>query len=58
MFFILQWLCVPFLVLSPAVSLMSQTPALNQTHGNSWVGHLELMDAGKWVDELLLLVMR
>lgn len=51
-----QWLCIPFMILSPAVSDFSQTTHLNQTSGNSWIGELKLMDAGKWADEMLLLV--
>ncbi|XP_024137571.1 high affinity choline transporter 1 isoform X1 [Oryzias melastigma] len=52
--FVSLWLCVPFLVLSPAVGALSQTLPLNQTAGHSWVGDLQLEDAGKWVDQLLL----
>uniref|UniRef100_A0A8C7YYH5 High affinity choline transporter 1-like n=1 Tax=Oryzias sinensis TaxID=183150 RepID=A0A8C7YYH5_9TELE len=55
--FVSLWLCIPFLVLSPAVGSISQTLPLNQTVGHSWVGHLELEDAGKWVDQMLLMVL-
>ncbi|KAM9753489.1 high-affinity choline transporter 1-like isoform 1-T2 [Menidia menidia] len=55
--FVSLWLCIPFLVLSPAVTGIPQTPSFNQTHGHSWVGNLELGDAGKWVDEMLLLAL-
>lgn len=55
-FFLFQWLCVPFLILSPAVADISQTAFVNQSSGNSWIGELELADAGKWADEMLLLV--
>ncbi|XP_016523711.1 high-affinity choline transporter 1-like [Poecilia formosa] len=54
--FVSLWICVPFMVLSPAVTPISQTLPLNQTHEHAWMGHLELADAGKWVDEMLLLV--
>lgn len=55
-FSLFQWICIPFLVLSPAVTDISQTAHLNQSHVNSWIGELELADAGKWADEMLLLV--
>lgn len=52
------WLCVPFLILSPAVSGISLDQThLNQTNENSWLGELELADAGKWVDDMLLLAL-
>ncbi|XP_053174980.1 high affinity choline transporter 1-like [Scomber japonicus] len=51
------WLCIPFLILSPAVTDISQTALVNQSSGNSWLGELELADAGKWADELLLLAL-
>ncbi|XP_008402011.2 high-affinity choline transporter 1-like, partial [Poecilia reticulata] len=49
------WLCVPFMVLSPAVTVISQTLPLNQTNEHAWMGHLDLEVAGKWVDEMLLM---
>lgn len=55
--FVSLWLCIPFLVLSPAVTDLSHTVHLNQTNGNSWIGELKLADAGKWVDEMLLLAL-
>ncbi|XP_039990003.1 high affinity choline transporter 1-like [Xiphias gladius] len=55
--FVSMWLCIPFMILSPAVSDFSQTTHLNQTSGNSWIGELKLMDAGKWADEMLLLAL-
>ncbi|XP_070763795.1 high affinity choline transporter 1-like [Enoplosus armatus] len=51
------WLCIPFLILSPAVTDISQIVHLNQSTGNSWIGELELADAGKWADEMLLLAL-
>ncbi|XP_069018925.1 high affinity choline transporter 1-like [Embiotoca jacksoni] len=53
--FVSLWLCIPFLVLSPAVIDLSQTAHLNQSNGQAWLGELELADAGKWVDEMLIL---
>ncbi|XP_042352302.1 high affinity choline transporter 1-like [Plectropomus leopardus] len=55
--FISLWLCIPFLVLSPAVTDISQNVHLNQTIGSSWMGELKLADAGKWADEMLLLAL-
>ncbi|KAI9529876.1 hypothetical protein NQZ68_008115 [Dissostichus eleginoides] len=55
--FISLWLCIPFLLLSPAVADVSHTINLNQTIGTSWVGELKLEDAGKWADEMLLLAL-
>lgn len=55
-FSLFQFLCIPFLVLSPAVINISQTAHFNQSSVNSWIGELELADAGKWADEMLLLV--
>ncbi|XP_016523691.1 high-affinity choline transporter 1-like isoform X2 [Poecilia formosa] len=51
------WLCVPFMVLSPAVTVISQTLPLNQTNEHAWMGHLDLEVAGKWVDEMLLMAL-
>ncbi|XP_041853383.1 high-affinity choline transporter 1-like [Melanotaenia boesemani] len=56
--FVSLWLCIPFLVLSPAVTAISQTPPLNQSHGgHTWLGELKLADSGKWLDEMLLLAL-
>ncbi|XP_063731552.1 high-affinity choline transporter 1-like isoform X2 [Eleginops maclovinus] len=51
------WLCIPFLLLSPAVTDVTHTINLNQTIGSSWTGELKLEDAGKWADEMLLLAL-
>ncbi|KAM9853895.1 high affinity choline transporter 1-like [Aulostomus maculatus] len=51
------WLCIPFLILSPAVSASSPTAFLNQSNDNSWIGELAPADAGKWADEMLLLAL-
>ncbi|KAG7216078.1 hypothetical protein INR49_007830, partial [Caranx melampygus] len=55
--FFSMWLCIPFLVLSPAVTENSQMTHVNQTQGSSWTGELQLADAGKWTDEMLLLAL-
>ncbi|KAM9376071.1 high affinity choline transporter 1-like [Pholidichthys leucotaenia] len=51
------WLCIPFLVLSPAVADLPHTVHLNQSSVHSWFGELELANAGKWADEMLLLAL-
>lgn len=52
-FSVFQFVCVPFVALSPAVS--GASPAVpSNTH--AWLGELKLEDAGKWTDEILLLV--
>ncbi|XP_068170148.1 high-affinity choline transporter 1-like [Antennarius striatus] len=51
------FICIPFLVLSPAVTDISQAAHVNQSNVNSWLGTLELADAGKWADEMLLLAL-
>ncbi|XP_068459626.1 high affinity choline transporter 1-like isoform X2 [Clinocottus analis] len=55
--FVSLWICIPFLILSPAVTNISPTVHFNQTLGNSWIGELKLEDAGKWADEMLLLAL-
>ncbi|XP_018519915.1 high affinity choline transporter 1 [Lates calcarifer] len=55
--FVSMWLCIPFLALSPAVTDNSPTAHLNQTNSHSWLGELELANAGKWADEMLLLAL-
>uniref|UniRef100_A0A8D2ZJZ0 High affinity choline transporter 1-like n=1 Tax=Scophthalmus maximus TaxID=52904 RepID=A0A8D2ZJZ0_SCOMX len=55
--FVSMWLCIPFLMLSPAVADLSQSTQLNQTNSNSWMGKVELADAGIWADEFLLMVL-
>ncbi|XP_015257173.1 PREDICTED: high-affinity choline transporter 1-like [Cyprinodon variegatus] len=55
--FVSLWISVPFTVLSPAVTSISQTLPLNHTNKHEWIGHLEMADAGKWVDEMLLLAL-
>ncbi|KAM4627087.1 high-affinity choline transporter 1-like [Polymixia lowei] len=55
--FISLWLCIPFLVLNPASSDVTFTALFNQSQQVPWVGELKLEDAGKWIDELLLLAL-
>ncbi|KAG8012624.1 High affinity choline transporter 1 [Nibea albiflora] len=55
--FVSLFLCIPFLILSPAVTDISEAVHLNQSNVNAWIGELELADAGKWMDEMLLLAL-
>uniref|UniRef100_A0A087X623 Uncharacterized protein n=1 Tax=Poecilia formosa TaxID=48698 RepID=A0A087X623_POEFO len=52
--FISLWLCVPFALISPAVSDITKT-AFNQTLQSPWVGSLEAGRAWRWIDNFLLL---
>ncbi|XP_054879400.1 high-affinity choline transporter 1-like isoform X2 [Poeciliopsis prolifica] len=52
--FISLWLCVPFALMSPAVSDITKT-AFNQTLQSPWVGSLEPDRAWRWIDNFLLL---
>ncbi|KAM3588324.1 uncharacterized protein V6R79_026443 [Siganus canaliculatus] len=45
------WLCVPFILTSPASANTTVVTTLQQ---RPWIGNLELEDAGRWTDELLL----
>ncbi|XP_036820932.1 high affinity choline transporter 1-like [Oncorhynchus mykiss] len=54
--FIALWLCVPFLVLNPASSEVTLAAFFNQSQQAPLMGELKLEHAGKWIDELLLLV--
>uniref|UniRef100_H3CW83 Solute carrier family 5 member 7 n=1 Tax=Tetraodon nigroviridis TaxID=99883 RepID=H3CW83_TETNG len=53
--FVSLYICVPFVVLSPAVTGASQSGRSNQS--STWVGELKLEDSGKWIDEFLLLAL-
>ncbi|XP_036963312.1 high affinity choline transporter 1-like [Acanthopagrus latus] len=55
--FVSLFLCIPFLVLSPAVAGNSQAVHFNQSHISSLIGELPLEDSGKWLDEMLLLAL-
>ncbi|XP_061577900.1 high affinity choline transporter 1-like [Cololabis saira] len=55
--FVSMWLCIPFVVLHPAVSVALETPFFNHSVEHSWVGELNLADAGKWFDDMLLLAL-
>ncbi|XP_042367393.1 high affinity choline transporter 1-like [Plectropomus leopardus] len=48
------WLCVPFILSSPSSANIT-VAALTKLHQEPWIGKLELKDAGRWVDDLLLM---
>lgn len=50
-----QWLCVPFLLLSPVSVNIAET-AFNSTFQEPWLGTLVMDDIWKWVDDFLMLV--
>lgn len=50
-----QWLCVPFSLINPAVTDITET-AYNNTLQSPWVGTLEADRAWRWIDNFLLLV--
>ncbi|KAM3862839.1 high-affinity choline transporter 1-like [Diretmus argenteus] len=52
--FISLWLCVPFALMSPSSSDITQT-AFNNTYQPPWVGTLEADRAWSWIDNFLLL---
>lgn len=51
----LQWLCVPFLLLSPTSANIAHT-AFNHTFQEPWIGTLEQDKVWKWIDDFLMLV--
>nr|XP_057932472.1 high affinity choline transporter 1-like [Doryrhamphus excisus] len=53
--FVSLWVCIPFIITSPAVGGISQAVYFNQSHSQSWVGVLRLEDAGRWTDNFLIL---
>ncbi|XP_069556106.1 high affinity choline transporter 1-like [Brachyistius frenatus] len=48
------WLCVPFILTNP-YSANITVAAETGLHQEPWLGKLELEDAGRWIDDLLLL---
>ncbi|KAK5896141.1 hypothetical protein CgunFtcFv8_009773 [Champsocephalus gunnari] len=48
------WLCVPFILASPS-SANFTVAAVTKLHQEPWIGRLELEDAGRWVENILLL---
>lgn len=48
------WLCVPFIMTTPYAANVT-VAAVSKLHQEPWLGSLQLQDAGRWIDELLLL---
>ena len=51
-----QWLCVPFILTNPSSANLT-VAAVTKLHQEPWIGRLEPEEAGRWIDDLLLLVM-
>ncbi|MBN3316911.1 SC5A7 protein, partial [Atractosteus spatula] len=49
-------LCIPFVMKSPASTDIRFT-AVHELFQAPWIGKLELSDAGKWIDDLLILAL-
>ncbi|XP_010862626.1 high affinity choline transporter 1 isoform X1 [Esox lucius] len=54
--FVSLWVCVPFMMTNPYSMDISQT-AFNETFQAPWVGKLEARDAGKWIDDFMVLAL-
>ncbi|KAL1023869.1 hypothetical protein UPYG_G00048220 [Umbra pygmaea] len=54
--FVSLWLCVPFLMLNPAVGDITKT-SFNNTYQNPWVGTVEREKALKWIDDFLVVAL-
>ncbi|KAL6116849.1 uncharacterized protein ACO6RY_14774 [Pungitius sinensis] len=48
------WLCVPFILANPSSANIT-IAAVTKLHQEPWIGSLQLEEAGRWVDDLLLL---
>ncbi|XP_070848718.1 high-affinity choline transporter 1-like [Chaetodon trifascialis] len=48
------WFCVPFILTSPSSANIT-VAAVTTLYQKPWIGKLELEDAGRWIDDLLLL---
>lgn len=53
----MQWLCVPFVLMNPSVSDISQTLMNNTLHA-PWIGKPELKKTWIMIDEFLFFVRR
>ncbi|XP_062380346.1 high affinity choline transporter 1-like [Sardina pilchardus] len=54
--FVSLYICVPFMLTNPSSVDISLT-AYNATFQSPWVGKVETSDAGKWIDEFLVLAL-
>ncbi|XP_068167948.1 high affinity choline transporter 1-like [Antennarius striatus] len=50
------WLCVPFVMISGIYTDIIET-AVNNTYQAPWLGHLESLDVGQWIDHFLVMCM-
>ncbi|XP_067841648.1 high-affinity choline transporter 1-like [Heptranchias perlo] len=50
------WLCVPFTILNHAVTSIKIT-AVKEVHQKPWLGKIDERFIGKWIDDLLLMVL-
>ncbi|XP_055493467.1 high-affinity choline transporter 1-like [Leucoraja erinacea] len=50
------WLCVPFTMLNHAVTSIKIT-AIEEVHQKPWLGKIDEIFIGKWIDDLLLMVL-
>ncbi|XP_070785466.1 high affinity choline transporter 1-like [Enoplosus armatus] len=48
------WLCVPFILTSPSSANIT-VAAVTKLQQDPWIGKLELEDAGRWIDDILLM---
>ncbi|XP_031695482.1 high-affinity choline transporter 1-like isoform X3 [Anarrhichthys ocellatus] len=48
------WLCVPFILANPSSANITLA-AVTKLHQESWIGRLKPEEAGRWVDNLLLM---
>ncbi|KAK6291153.1 hypothetical protein J4Q44_G00384490 [Coregonus suidteri] len=54
--FLSLWFCVPFILMSPASADITVT-AVTKLYQEPWTGRLKLADAGRWLDDLLLVTL-
>ncbi|XP_041914239.1 high affinity choline transporter 1-like [Alosa sapidissima] len=54
--FVSLYVCVPFMLTNP-MSVDISITAYNATFQSPWVGKLETSDAGKWIDDFLVLAL-
>ncbi|XP_056281037.1 high-affinity choline transporter 1-like isoform X3 [Pseudoliparis swirei] len=52
--FVGLWLCMPFVLVNPSSANIT-IAAVTKLYQEPWIGSLELEEAGRWVDEVLLM---
>ncbi|XP_006013306.1 high-affinity choline transporter 1-like [Latimeria chalumnae] len=50
------WICIPFALKNPATTNIAYT-AVNEVYQSPWIGKIEVKYLGRWIDDLLLLVL-